>query len=803
MHPHPPTPPSPTPPTPDRAGAFLLISPLFLALLAFGGVHAGTQPAIALTCSVAGIWAAQRLTEGRGPTKTVIRWFSAGALAWALSFLTLVPVGSEIRNALQPALGPTVQTSLQRLSIEFGPLALRQGEALGRLAMEACLLILGLATALFIRSRSRALLLSSGLLAIGLLLPLIAALHRVTGAAYIWWFSAVPQNTELRQPFFAPFVNPNHAGAFLACVAPLTVPHLFRQHRAPRILGWIALFVLALAVWSTGSRGAMLGGTLGIVSAFILVLPGKKAIPLVVMGSGLLLGAFLYGPRKLAFQLESLLGRGRDLEDAFSHRLAIWSDAWQLIKENPWLGLGPNGFKAAWPSVKDLPAWITTTYPHNEILGILVERGIFIGTCYVLIGVLPLIRVIIACFESQHTREKALLGGIAGAILSLLFVCLVDFPLQIGAIAALGMLLIGQALALSERHGHSSAGRPALLASVTLLATVSLGGGLWSAWGHTLAPGAWGTRGAPLYVAARELAFAPGTIPLLEQSLQAEPLSRRGWLYLAEAYRREGDADGSLSALEQARAAAPRDPHVNAARGRLLRATGDLAGARAAWKLALQENLPDNDAAEPWIQEAFAGETDPGLAAAWILPERADRWRDGAKLIADAGDELMARVAYEHAFSLDVQMGVAYARQLLAWGDPWTALDIVTKVPERSCGRERVRGEALLRTGNAPAAVPLLEDAMGLCKDGQTHLRQILGEARCLTGDPLGLEVLESLIQEEPRRWGVRRSLYTCHTEKGRKTEAMQQLKALIEGGVATPSERAQHEEWSRVTPAE
>lgn len=199
----------------------------------------------------------------------------------------------------------------------------------------------------------------------------------------------------------ATFVNPNHFAAFAILLLPPALSGAVRMHysafqngraSSPAGLHYLAAFMLAMAVWMTGSRvGWFL--TLGVLSLWALLqgrlyhryrnlAPTSRfwslALSLVVGVSAL--GMLTHSLTAGFFAWSRLSG---DL--AFRGLLA--RDTLAVIGDNlPW-GTGPGTFVTVFPYYQEAtPQRMQVAHAHNEPLQMLAEFGV-IGTALLLAAV--------------------------------------------------------------------------------------------------------------------------------------------------------------------------------------------------------------------------------------------------------------------------------------------------------------------------------------------------------------------------------------------------------------------------------
>jgi hypothetical protein len=142
----------------------------------------------------------------------------------------------------------------------------------------------------------------------------------------------------------------------LLCVAGMDAG----RSRLGRLL-WVApVAILLWAMVLTQSRGGILALAGGLAVFGLLRFGWKKAIVVGAIAAPVLLG-FLSG-RQADISLDTQTGQ---------ERIQLWSDAMDLIRANPVLGVGEGGFEKA-----------TGLVVHNSFIQCFVELGWVGGTCF-------------------------------------------------------------------------------------------------------------------------------------------------------------------------------------------------------------------------------------------------------------------------------------------------------------------------------------------------------------------------------------------------------------------------------------
>lgn len=170
------------------------------------------------------------------------------------------------------------------------------------------------------------------------------------------------------------YANPRFPTAFYALFMPLVATFTLDSQEgvAPRRVAWILLALLWCVNIALGTRAIWFAFALALPLMLLAVgwrrvLPGAR-----VLGSTALAGLLIY---YLAFVgVPAWLRLGSALPSHVKHltsvsdRAYLWSQSFDLIVSNPWLGVGPMHFAALGDSF--------ASHPHNWVLQVGVEWGL-------------------------------------------------------------------------------------------------------------------------------------------------------------------------------------------------------------------------------------------------------------------------------------------------------------------------------------------------------------------------------------------------------------------------------------------
>ncbi|MEL6341917.1 MAG: O-antigen ligase family protein [Myxococcota bacterium] len=634
------------------------------------------------------------------------------------------------------------------------PLALDTPSALQVGAWMTAWTPLVLATIIMLRSApGRRRRLEDAILLSAVLVVVLEILQRLTGAPSIYWVSGL---FSAKSRSFGSFINPNHAGALLAVAGTIALSR--RTAAGASLAGGLGLATLA-----TGSRGALLAFVVGATVA--LCLDGgprlRAGIATAAAGLGLLVVAL--DPRKVFEKLSLRIIPEDHLQDVTTGRPQLWSDTVGLILDTPLLGVGLGSFEAAFPAVKDSVRFATISHAHSEPLQAFAEHGVVLGMVW--------IGLVLAALRYAQTRRQH--GWLAAAI-ALISASLVDFPLRLGALSLLAAVLAGGLLADEDAEGSPLSLPLQRLSGGAMAASV----GLLIAW---------------IVTPSAETVFAHNDP---QAALQKAPLHWRSAQKMGGQRWSAGDLDGAEAAYRFAARSYPTHYSSWLNLARLREARGDLEGAWAMWRETLTLNLPNNNDALAYIEEALETGPDPIAAAEAAIPDRADRLVLSARALTRDVDTPARRAAaerlYLRAMAQDPGRAVPYARDLLRWGRPEEALALVEEMPTRLCDPTRIAAQAAEAVGRFSVAKNRYQHATRTCparkRDG---LEKGLFRSRLALGEADAIEAAQAQLERRPNDLTLRRRLLSGLAKAPTKNRALLigHLEFLVLEGNATLEE--------------
>ena len=780
--------------TPPKWAVIGLMATTPLAVLLYGGVHpvprwilAGITVAVGLALTL----------RSRFERRLSLVW--ALAIGLAFTALSLVPVPADVRSMLHGDLAAPVISTLALTGQDWRPLALDPAGALLGVVEASALLLLAMGVAGWGTRAGRVRTLSWSLVATGVACVVLMLAHKALGLASIY-NTGVGAGTP--EGFFAPYVNPNHGGLMCSAVVPLAWARMMDGHARARMMGAVSVGLLAFGVWASGSRAAVVALCLGL-AAVCAAAGGKKtrrvvSVALATAVSGVLLVGPEVALRALSAVVDPTVNEmvAAGYTDLATGRLGLFSDAWAVWLSAPILGVGAGSFDVAYAMVRSGPGFNTTTHAHNEFLQMLAEHGVVVSAA-LLFALVVVVRTGLGALEtwSQRPDRRWHLASFLG-VLTVFFVgALVDFPMRLGSHSTLVAISLGALVGLArpQRGGRPIAGglrigakALAALAFVGLGVSVHGGASMWGSAEQSRASAqGWieadGDRSARLTAAEAHLKRAV-----------VRGLVRADFQRLAAIQAAQGRLAEGAQTLAAGVAVYPTMPWLWRDAARLAAIRGDDQASRTAWARMLALDLPRSTDPMDVLHEAmFGGPFDtPIERARAILPERADRHRQAARVMDQLGLVEESETLFRRALSMEPSGVHFYAQALLSWGRPGDAL-MLLQAERQGCSGERMYSQALLQLDRVEEAVGAFTQALRLCGASDWTLRAGLAKARLLSGDTRGEDAVKRLLEERPDAHGLRRAWLWVLSRRGRPVEGTRHLEHLKYAGVIRSDEAA------------
>ena len=257
---------------------------------------------------------------------------------------------------------------------------------------------------------------------------------------------------------------PNHIAHLFQMWIPFCLLFLFLPQ-----FGWFwricvgySIPLFTVLIYQTQSRAGLLGLVTGLaVTALLLILRKSQrlfyislvVVPLLGAGAigGLWAGSEMFRDRMqpVVEVVTTALGGDFDAAASVDFRPMTWLDSLEMVKERPWVGVGPGNYGQTFPEYRYRvkARRMETVHPHNEYVEMLTEYG-WVGAglvAWVLIRLsISMVRLIKTSNKAYHALPAiALLAALAGTAVHGFF----DFELRIFPNAMMLAVLAGCAVA--------------------------------------------------------------------------------------------------------------------------------------------------------------------------------------------------------------------------------------------------------------------------------------------------------------------------------------------------------------------
>lgn len=183
----------------------------------------------------------------------------------------------------------------------------------------------------------------------------------------------------LESNIYGPYAHPNSFASYLVLGLPGLIGSIILCHRSQTtkwqtVLTAVCAVVGLSALWLTHSRGAILAlAAAGVGLAAFVFRRQLHAYALTALVGLLLLLALAYGVGRSGLLTTGMGKSGNTI----AQRLEYWRTTWQMIRERPWLGVGPGNFSENYTRWMPDNAEEKIKDPHNFVLEIWATCGVF------------------------------------------------------------------------------------------------------------------------------------------------------------------------------------------------------------------------------------------------------------------------------------------------------------------------------------------------------------------------------------------------------------------------------------------
>ena len=257
------------------------------------------------------------------------------------------------------------------------------------------------------------------------------------------------------------FLSPNHLAMYLS---PVFLILLFLLLNIKKVLSIkyqvssvVILTIISIPLFFTYSYGAFLGIFMGVLCIFRNQVLGTRNLVSVYVSLLIIVfvGFIFVSSNKFNQIIDS------ENRSSFHSRLMIWNTSKEIIKDNPFLGIGPGTFQEVYLSYAerfDEPylEW-AVPQPHNIFLAFYLQTG--------LIGFIGFILILIWFFKYNRCKNEALprsYGVVTALMIYILVHGLVDTTYWKNDLALIFWIIIGMAVINNKINMGKISQNPAL-----------------------------------------------------------------------------------------------------------------------------------------------------------------------------------------------------------------------------------------------------------------------------------------------------------------------------------------------------
>lgn len=278
---------------------------------------------------------------------------------------------------------------------------------------------------------------------------------------------------------FATFIYAPAFGGYLAMTFltilgfSLAQGNPFQPEFKPRLcLKYILLLLIIPLLILTKAKGAWISLLFGLICFFLLIKPEGKQKNLLLKALFSLLGLFALIFIIISNSEKIQLPKLENFFISLEVRLEYWKAAIAMIRQRPIFGFGPGTFGSVYPLFKTLSGE-ETIMCHNSFLQLWAEGGSLVFLTFILFW-MNFIRQSLSNLKKITGNLRFINIGLFCAILSFLFLNLLDFSLYDGQSALISFGLVGLFQFYNQPAGISSVQlKPKLKQSKLLIIFIS------------------------------------------------------------------------------------------------------------------------------------------------------------------------------------------------------------------------------------------------------------------------------------------------------------------------------------------
>ncbi len=279
---------------------------------------------------------------------------------------------------------------------------------------------------------------------LGTLVALYALVQHVQGSVMVL---NMERHEQYGMRASGTFMAPAHMGAYLGTLLCLSMCLLPMRTAGPmlRLLAGYSIVLFLPVLFLSESRSGWIGATVGL-SVVVLLLVWRKSLRaflIALLAIPVVIGVLFGGLWATSPMFQERVTAALEVEGTAAHRISMWNDSIDMIRDEPVLGHGPGSFRWVYPQYKTWTEDRWLRYAHNEYLHLWVEYGVVgVGLMALLFGTI-IVRGLRVYRRMDRDRDAYLLAGFMGALCAALAHAVFDFNLHVFALCHLLVLFGG------------------------------------------------------------------------------------------------------------------------------------------------------------------------------------------------------------------------------------------------------------------------------------------------------------------------------------------------------------------------
>ena len=277
-------------------------------------------------------------------------------------------------------------------------------------------------------------------------------------------FNLSPLNLNMSTALASTFGNKNHASVYFDLIIPLALISLLTTRSYTKYLSAVTYILSLTFIILAKTKGSLLGFfAFTIIFLFLAyknpilktkLFQKKKIIQYTVFT--FIIPLLIYSLANINFSKVTNVPTSWNKEltsKSVNIRLSWYKNAYELLKENPLIGVGYGAFRKAFVPYVSFPNPVSSVNENNGVAQLhsdpyqtILELGLLGGGLIILIFSFIMYKSLNSLLKSTNTRHNNpdyILLGTSLALLSSITHSLVDFPLQLSTSATLFWFLSG------------------------------------------------------------------------------------------------------------------------------------------------------------------------------------------------------------------------------------------------------------------------------------------------------------------------------------------------------------------------